>query len=345
MRKVVLEKSDTGYRWKMLQAPIPTPGDHQVLVRVHAVGLNHEELSMLQPGTEQGRVGRVPASDAAGEVVGVGKDVKDIRMGARVVSMFFENWADGPYERAILNSGHGWTTDGVLADYVALQSTAVAPIPEGWTYEEAATLATAGVTAWNAVTRKGEIRPGETILVQGTGGVSVFAAQFAVASGARVIVTSSSDEKLMRLRAMGAAAGINYKRVPAWSDEVMRLTNGHGADVIVDVGGKNTLEQSVKSLADEGMLCIVGGLTGYGGSISAWGLLEKSANASGVFVGSRADYLRMVAFIGKHDLRPVIERIYPLDQYADALQLLASGSFIGKIVLRLQVTPDRNQVP
>lgn len=335
MRKVVLEQTETGYRWKIIEAPVPTPGDHQVLIRVHAVGLNHGEVSMLRPSADSGRAGRVPASDAAGEVVAVGKHVEGIRKGARVVSMYFKNWPDGPYSQAVLDSAHGWTTDGVLAEYVALEDTAVAPIPEGWTYEEAATLPTAGVTAWNAVTRHGEVRPSETVLVQGTGGVSTFAMQFAIASGARVIVTSSSDEKLLRVKSMGAYAGINYKREPTWSNQVRQLTNARGAELVVDVGGRSTLDQSVASLADGGTLAIVGGLSGYDASISAWGLLEKAAHAHGVFVGSRADYLRMIAFITKHELRPVIERVYPLDQYPDALQLLASGKFMGKIVLRL----------
>jgi NADPH:quinone reductase-like Zn-dependent oxidoreductase len=335
MRKVVLEEIPTGYQWKMTEAPVPVPGDHQVLIRVHAVGLNHGDLSRLKPSSDKGRAGRVPTSDAAGEVVAVGKYVKDVRKGERVVGLYFKNWADGPYAETLLDSVHGWTTDGMLAEYVALETAAVAPIPKGWSYEEAATLPTAGLTAWNALIGHHEVRPGEVVLVQGTGGVSTFALQFAVAQKARVIVTSSSDEKLLRAKSMGAKAGINYKREPAWSEQVLQLTNNHGADVVVDVGGANTLEQSVKSLANEGTLSIVGGLSSYDGTISAWGLLKRSAHAQGVFVGSRADYLRMSAFITKHAMRPVIERVYPLDQYADALQLLDSGNFIGKIVLRV----------
>lgn len=335
MRKVVLEQMDSGFRWQVVNVPVPTPGDHQVLVHVHAIGLNNGELSRLKPSTDPGRAGSVPASDAAGEVVAVGKRVKNVRIGDRVVSMYFNDWADGPYSRSILSGSHGWQADGVLADYIALDTKAVAPIPEGWTYEQAATLPTAGLTAWNAVTRHGGVRAGDVVLVQGTGGVSTFALQFAVASGARVIVTSSSDEKIQRVKAFGAEAGINYKREPAWSEQVMRLTNGHGADLVVDIGGKSTLEESTQSLADEGRLAIVGGLSGYDGNISAWGLLEKSAQAHGVFVGSRADYLRMSEFMHKHQLRPVIERVYPFAQYPEALQLLASGNFIGKIVLRM----------
>lgn len=336
MRKVVLEQIDSGFRWKVVDAPVPTPGDHQVLVRVRAIGLNNGELSRLKPSTDLGRVGRVPASDAAGEVVAIGKQVKDVRIGERVVSMYFSDWADGPYRRSMLEGSHGWQADGVLADYIALDTKAVAPIPKGWTYEQAATLPTAGLTAWNAVTRHGGVSAGDVVLVQGTGGVSIFALQFAVASKAHVIITSSSDEKLQRAKALGAETGINYKRESAWSERVVQLTNGHGADLVVDIGGKSTLEESTKSLADEGKLAIVGGLSGYDGNVSAWGLLEKSAQAYGVFVGSRAEYLRMSEFMTKHQLQPVIERVYPFTQYPDALQLLASGNFIGKIVLRME---------
>lgn len=336
MRKVVLEQIDSGFRWKVVDAPVPTVGDHQVLVRVHAIGLNNGELSRLKPSTDPGRVGRVPASDAAGEVVAIGKQVKSVRLGERVVGMYFSDWGDGPFRRSMLDGSHGWRADGLLADYIVLNTNAVAPIPKGWTYEQAATLPTAGLTAWNAVTRHGGVRAGDVVLVQGTGGVSIFALQFAVASKARVIITSSSDEKLQRAKALGAEAGINYKREPAWSERVVQLTNGHGADLIVDIGGKSTLEESTKSLADEGKLAIVGGLSGYDGNVSAWGLLEKSAQAHGVFVGSRAEYMRMREFMTEHKLRPVIERVYPFAQYPDALQLLASGNFIGKIVLSME---------
>jgi NADPH:quinone reductase-like Zn-dependent oxidoreductase len=336
MRKVVLEPIDSGgFRWKVVEVPVPTPGDHEVLVHVRAIGLNNGELSRLKPSNEPGRAGRVPASDAAGEVVAIGKLVNDVRVGDRVVSMYFKNWADGPYARSMLTGAHGWQTDGVLADYIALDTKAVAPVPAGWTYEEAATLPTAGLTAWNAVTGHGGVSKGDVVLVQGTGGVSTFALQFAVASGARVIVTSSSDDKIQRAKGLGAEAGINYKREPQWSQQVVQLTNGQGADLVVDIGGKSTLEESTNSLADQGRLAIVGGLSGYDGNISALGLLEKSAQAHGVFVGSRADYLRMSEFLTKHQLKPVIERVYPFVQYPDALQLLASGNFVGKIVLRM----------
>lgn len=334
-RKVVLEKSGAGYRWKLTEAAVPVVGDDQVLIRVHAIGLNRGDLDMLDAGPDEGREGRVPTSDAAGEVIAVGKNVRDVRRGARVTNTYFRNWVDGPFSSALLKGAHGWTTDGVLVEYLVLDSTEVAPIPDSLTYEEAATLPTAAVTAWNAVTGGREIHRGDVVLVQGTGGVSTFATQFAAALGARVIVTSSSDEKLVRAKALGARDGINYKTEPAWSARVLKLTNGHGADLVVDVGGKSTLDQSVKSLADAGTLSVVGGLSGYDGSISAWGLLMKAANAQAVFVGSRADYLRMTAFMVTHKLHPVIERVYALEQYEEAMKALASGNFVGKIVLRL----------
>jgi NADPH:quinone reductase-like Zn-dependent oxidoreductase len=225
--------------------------------------------------------------------------------------------------------------DGVLGDYIVLEETAVAPMPDGLTYEEAATLPTAGVTAWMASAGQREIRRDDVVLAQGTGGVSVFALQFAAAAGARVIVTSSADEKLRRVQALGAKDGINYRTTPEWADRVRELTQSHGADLVVDVGGKSTLEQSVKSVAYLGTVSPVGGLTGYGGSIPSLGLLMKSARAQGVYVGSRADYLRMSAYIVKHQIHPVIDRVFPLEQYEQASQHMASGDFVGKIVLRL----------
>lgn len=334
-RKVVLDKTDTGYRWKLIEAPVPAVGDHQVLMHVRAVALNRGDLEILEADERRDYTGRVVASDAAGDVVAVGKGVHGVRQGQRVTSTYFRNWTDGPPTKEKMSGAHGFNVDGVLGDYIMLDDTAVAPIPEGLSYEEAATLPTAGLTAWMASAGQREIQKGEVVLVQGTGGVSVFALQFAAASGARVIVTSSSDDKLSRARALGARDGINYRTTPAWADRVLELTDGHGADLVVDVGGKDTLEQSVKSLAYRGTLSLVGGLTGYGGNIPSLGLLLKTARAQGVFVGSRADYLRMGAFIAKHQIHPVIDRVFPLEQYDEALKYMASGNFVGKIVLKL----------
>lgn len=335
MRKVVLEKVATGYRWKIEQAPVPALGEHEVLVRVHAVSLNRGDLNRLEPDSDGRRTGVVPVTDAAGEVVAIGRQVKDVHKGERVTSAYFKNWVDGPFSHERLDHVPGWTVDGVLADYIVLGSTDAVPIPDGMTYEEAATLPTAGVTAWNAVEGRHELRRGDVVLVQGTGGVSTFALQFAVASGARVIVTSSSEDKLARAKALGARDGINYKTAPDWAQQVLRLTQGHGADLVVDVGGKATLKQSVDSLADGGTVSVIGGLTGYDGDISAWGLMKKAATAQTIFVGSRADYLHMLAFMKSHHVHPLIERVFPLEEYEAALQMMAAGQFTGKIVLTL----------
>ena len=178
-----------------------------------------------------------------------------------------------------------------------------------------------------------EPHKGDVVLIQGTGGVSVFALQFAAAAGARIILTSSSDDKLKRAAAIAPHEGINYKSVPEWGKRVFQLTNGHGADVVVDVGGKSSLEQSVRSLALGGTLSIVGGLTGYDGQLSAGALLGKVANVQGIFVGSRADFLRMNAFISAHHLHPVIDKTFPFEQFDAALKHMSDGDFVGKIVL------------
>jgi NADPH:quinone reductase-like Zn-dependent oxidoreductase len=335
MRKVVLEKAAAGYRWKIVQAPVPVMGESEVLVRVHAVSLNRGDLMRLTGDSEGDRTGQVPVTDAAGEVVAVGSRVKGVHKGERVTNTYFKNWVDGPFSHERLEHVPGWTAEGVLADYIVLGSADAIPIPDGMTFEEAATLPTAGLTAWNAVSGHHELHAGDVVLVQGTGGVSTFALQFAVAGGARVIVTSSSDDKLARARALGARDGINYKAQPEWAKSVLQLTQGHGADLVVDVGGKATLAQSVDSLADGGTLSVVGGLTGYDGDISAWGLLKKAATAQTIFVGSRADYLLMLAFMRAHRLHPLIEKVFPLAAYEDALRLMAEGQFTGKIVLDL----------
>ncbi|HTJ18232.1 MAG TPA: NAD(P)-dependent alcohol dehydrogenase [Steroidobacteraceae bacterium] len=334
-RKIVLEKAETGYRWKLVTAPVPQPGARQVLVRVHAVGLNRGDWEVLGSNNSSGAlVGRIPGSDAAGEVVAVGKNVKGFRPGARVTSLYFRNWTDGTASKEVLNAAHGFDVDGVLGEYVVLEDTAIVAAPKSLAYEEAATLPTAGLTAWNATVGKNELRD-RVVLVQGTGGVSIFALQFANAAKARVIATSSSDEKLATVRGLGARDGINYRTHPNWSEQVMALTGGHGADLVVDVGGKETLEQSVKSLAYGGLLSIVGGLSGYDGSISSLGLLNKTASARGVFVGSRADYQRMSAFIDQHRLHPVIDKVFTLDEFAAALQHLRTGNPVGRVVLKL----------
>jgi NADPH:quinone reductase-like Zn-dependent oxidoreductase len=334
-RKVVLEKAADGYRWKLIEAAVPPVGDHQVLIRVRAVSLNRGDIEALAAGPGPDRSGLLVASDAAGDVAAVGKAVTSVRPGSRVTSTYFKNWTDGPPSQEKLDKALGANVDGVLADFAVLDDTTVAPAPAGLSYEEASTLPTAGLTGWMASVGRREPHKGDVVLIQGTGGVSVFAMQFAAAAGARIVLTSSSDDKLKRAQSIAPHEGINYKSVPEWGKRVFQLTDGHGADVVVDVGGKSTLEQSVRSLAFGGTLSIVGGLTGYDGQIGAGALLGKSANVQGIFVGSRADFLRMSAFIAAHRLHPVIDKTFPFEQFEAALKHMSDGDFIGKIVLTL----------
>jgi NADPH:quinone reductase-like Zn-dependent oxidoreductase len=333
-RKVVLDPVDGKFRWKIVEAPVATPGPRQVVVRVRAVSLNRGDVELLDPKFGA-KAGQVVTSDAAGEIVAVGGEVKHFRAGDRVTTLYFRNWTDGPPSKDKMAAAHGASVDGVLADYLVVNDTAVASMPKGLSFEEAATLPTAGLTAWMAVNGHRALRKGDVVVVQGTGGVSTFALQFAAALGGRVIATSSSDAKLARAKALGAADGINYRTTPAWSARVLELTGGHGADVVVDVVGKAALPEAVKSLAYGGTLSLVGGLTGYDGQLPAIELILKTARAQGIYVGSRADYQRMAEFIGQRQFHPAIDRTFPLEEFEAALAHMESGDFVGKIVLKL----------
>jgi NADPH:quinone reductase-like Zn-dependent oxidoreductase len=218
---------------------------------------------------------------------------------------------------------------------VVVDQSALVPMPAGLSFEEAAALPTAGLTAWSAVMVEGHAGPGKTVLVQGTGGVSTFALVLAHAAGAKVIVTSSSDEKLRRARDLGADETINYRTTPEWSARVLELTGNHGADVIVEVGGKGTIPQSAKALADFGVIAIIGGVSGYGGEFPALTLLEKTARAVGIAVGSRAQLKAMEAFMVKHSVKPPIGHVYPHAQLDEAIAQMRAGQFVGKIVITL----------
>ena len=340
-RQVVLAKDTEGhYAWHLVQVAVPRVGDHQVLLHVHAVALQHGELELLDSlnkATDKPRdqSGQIVCSDAAGEVVAVGKQVTSVHIGAKVTSLYFANYVDGPLSPAQQSQGHGYGINGVLGDYVLLEDTGIARMPAGMSYEEAATLPTAALTAWMATVGNNLVPHGGTVLVEGTGGISSFALQIATAFGAQVIVTSSSDEKLERARSLGAHDGINYKSTPAWGDRVLELTGGRGADLVIDIGGKSTIEQSLKSLAYGGTIALVGGLGGYGAQLPTVELIRKVARAQGVYAGSRADYLRMTKFFEAHRLHPLVDRTYALEDYTAALKDLATGNFMGKLVIRL----------
>lgn len=335
-RALTLKETADGYRWAITRVSVPAIGEHQVLIHVRAISLNHDDLPPRRHIPNVNLTGLRIGSDAAGDIVAIGKAVTAFHVGERVTNTYFRNWTDGTPARSQI---HRAKVPGVAADYVALDDTAVIAMPDGYSYEQAATLPTAGVTAWVATAGRNPLGPGKVVLIEGTGGVSTFAMQFAAATGARVILTSSSDEKLQRTLKIAPHDSINYEAVPMWSQRVLELTGGRGADLVVDVGGKNTLAQAARSLAPGGTLSIVGGLTGYDGEIPAGSLLSNVAKAQGVFVGSREDFRDMIEFIRTHRLHPVIDRVFPFEDYEPAMSLMESDRFVGKIVLRLEKSP------
>ncbi len=319
---------------KLVERAEPRPGDKQILVRVRAASLNYRDM-MVVKGQYDPRMSlpRVPLSDGAGEIVAVGENVKRVKVGDRVAGIFMQTWLGGEVTPAHSKSALGGAIDGMLAEYVVLDEDGVVNVPDHLSYEEAATLPCAAVTAWNALVTQGRLTAGETVLVQGTGGVSLFALQFAKTLGARVIATSSSDEKLERARSLGASDGINYRSVPEWDKRVRELTGGGGVDHVVEVGGAGTLNKSLGAVRVGGKISMIGVLTGGGGEINTISILMKSVRVHGIYVGSREMFEAMNRAIALHNLKPVVDRIFPFEQAIDALKYMESGAHFGKICL------------
>lgn len=319
--------------------PAPQPGPGQVLVRVFASALNYRDLMVLR-GYAVGpalKPAVVPLSDGAGEVVEVGEGVGRFRPGDRVAAIFRQNWLAGEFTHEGGGADLGAALDGMLAEYVVLHEEGLVRLPPHLSYEEGATLACAGVTAWNAVVGKGRTVAGDTVLVQGSGGVSLFALQFAKALGARVIATTSSDHKAERLRALGADQVVNYNATPDWDAEVLRLTEGRGADVVVEVGGAGTLPKSVAAARVGGRVVLVGLLTQGRDTATVselfLSLFLRDITLSSVHVGSRQDFEAMNRAIAQNGLHPTIDRRFPFAAAPDAFRYLESGAHFGKVVI------------
>ena len=318
------------------QLPQPRPGRGEVLVKVHAVSLNYRDLLMVR-GYYNPKLPlpRIPCSDGAGEVVEVGNDVKAVKVGQRVAAIFMQNWLDGPPTSERSRGALGGDIDGMLAEYVVLPQSGVVSIPEHLSFAEGATLPCAGVTAWNALTNAGQVMPGDVVLTQGTGGVSIFALQFAKMIGATVIGTSSSDEKLERAKTLGMKAGLNYRQTPEWSKWVLQETNNRGADLVVEVGGAGTIGQSLQAVRTGGTVAQIGVLSQSDQPLPIAPLLHRQVRMHGVYVGSRAHFEAMNRAIEANQLRPVIDKIFAFAEAREALLTMEKASHFGKIVIQV----------
>lgn len=312
----------------------PAVGPGEVQVRVRAVSLNHRDLKVAK------NVGRkaplVPVSDGAGEVVAVGTGVTRWKVGDRVVASFFPTWLSGPLSDFHHANALGGGRDGMLAEEVVLPEASWVRIPEHLSFEEASTLPCAGLTAWHALFEATALRPGDTVLLQGTGGVSVFALQLAKVAGAEVILTTSSEDKAKRARELGADHVLDYKRDAEWGKTARALTGGRGVDLVVDVGGPGTFDQSTAALRYGGTMSILGVLTGTSGPVSTYSIFHRNLRVLGIYVGSVEMAERFVRALSESELHPIIDWVFPFDEAQRAYQHLASGSHFGKVVIRVR---------
>jgi NADPH:quinone reductase-like Zn-dependent oxidoreductase len=324
-------------RLELVTLPDPQPGRGEVLIRVHAVSLNFRDLMVvLGRYNPKMHLPRVPASDGAGEVVAVGEGVTRVKAGDRVAGIFLQNWIDGEPDAAKIRGALGGDIDGMLSEFVVLREDGVVRIPDHLSFEEASTLPCAGVTAWNAVVRAGRVKAGDTVVMQGTGGVSIFALQFAKLLGARVIGISSSDEKLARARDLGLDAGANYNAHSDWEKWVMEQTGGRGADLVVEVGGAGTFSRSLRAVRIGGAVAQIGVLSQSSEGIEIPLLLHKQVRLTGIYVGSRTDFDEMNRAINQHSLRPMIDKTFALADLPAALRRIEAGSHFGKIVITMK---------
>jgi NADPH:quinone reductase-like Zn-dependent oxidoreductase len=318
---------------RLVNRPDPQPGAEEVLIRIRATSLNYRD-HMVAIGKYFVPLERntIPLSDGAGEVVAVGSGVARFKTGDRVAGTFLQVWMDGqrPPEAGAL----GVPLDGMLAEYVVLHQNGVVAMPQSLSFEEAATLPCAGVTAWNALMVAGHpLKPGDSVLCLGTGGVSMFGMQLARSAGARVIVTSSSDGKLRRAVDLGATDTINYTRVPDWEKEVLRLTRGRGVDHIIEIGGPGTLPRSYQAIGFGGKVALIGFLAAPAGDTNPFPLMMKAGSLHGIGVGSTKMFEDLNAAIDVNKIKPIIDRVFAFSDAADAFRHLASRDFVGKIVI------------
>jgi NADPH:quinone reductase-like Zn-dependent oxidoreductase len=317
-----------------IDLPMPKPNAGEVLVRVRATSLNYRDTAVVSGQYPGQTLPMIPLSDGAGEVVEVGEGVTRVQVGDRVAGIFFQDWIAGKLTREKIKSALGGAIDGMLAEYVVLNQEGLVHLPAHLSYEEGATLPCAAVTAWQALVDRGRLSAGETVLLLGTGGVSIFALQFAKIMGAKVIITSSSDEKLAQAKQLGADETINYKTFPNWDEKVYELTQQEGVDRVIEVGGAGTLEKSLRSTGVGGRISLIGVLGGAG-EVNHTQMLMKSIDVQGIYVGSRDMFEAMNRAIALHQIKPVIDHVFPFTEAPEAYRYLLSGSHFGKVVIQL----------
>jgi NADPH:quinone reductase-like Zn-dependent oxidoreductase len=334
MKVMVLQDGLGLDRLRLVERPVPKPRRQEILIRVRATALNYRDVEIANR-TYNTAFDRplIPLSDGVGEVVAIGEEVTRFKVGDRVCSTFWQRWIGGSFRMAEPSYQLGGPIDGLLAEYAVLDEQGAVLAPRNLTDIEAATLPCAAVTAWHALVTEGRIRAGDTVLTQGTGGVSLFALQFARASGARVIVTSSSDEKLERAREIGAFAGINYRKTPMWSDVVLQITEGRGADHVIELGGPQSFGQSLRATSRGGQINVIGYLGGKEGAINPLEIFTKQVQVRGIPVGSRESFEAMNRAIETQDLKPMVARTFSWLEAADAFRYLEKGAHFGKIGL------------
>jgi len=318
---------------ELVERPEPTPGAGQVVVRMRAASLNYRDLLTVEGKGGSYKLPFIPFSDGAGEIASVGEGVTRLAVGDRVCPMFFQSWFDGRPSASNRRLALGGTRPGVLQERVVLDAEGVSRIPSNLTFEEAATLPCAALTAWRALFEEAHIRPGDTVLVQGTGGVSIFALQFAKLAGAAVIVTSSSDDKLKRAKALGADHTINYRAVAEWGKAAADWAGG-GVGHIVEVGGQDTLQQSIEAARVGGTILIIGVLSGFSQKVLIPSIFGKNLHVIGLSVGSRRMFESMAAAIERNHLKPVVDRTVAFEAVPEALKLMQQGGHFGKIVVQ-----------
>ena len=319
----------------LVERDTPRPGLGQVLVRMQAASLNYRDY-MLVKGVYNPKLKRpmVPLSDGSGVVEEIGPGVTRFKKGDRVAACFFQKWIEGPISKEKTGSALGGAIDGVLREYAVFSEDGLVHLPESLTDEEAATLPCAAVTAWHALFEHTPGAPGDTVLLQGTGGVSIFALQFAKAAGLRTLVTSSSGQKLERAASLGASEGINYETDPKWEETARKLTNGEGVDHVIEVGGSDTMPRSLLAVRMHGAVSVIGVLSGAEPAVSPTSILMNSVRVQGIYVGSRTMFERMNRAIQFHRIKPMIDKTFAWTDVKQALRYMESRQHFGKICLK-----------